>query len=278
MLKLASPLARIDNSPPLEPQAQEWESNLEPGSPRAAGPMDCWTACLHFSGIKPLQADAKDDGPCSEADQAKEIIAPSGMPITAPNRGTKATTISFMSLKSTPATNQEPTQERGTGPQPSPMTMTLEQDNQFKISQPSCPTARSFCPPGAPFRPVHFTDYPLKPKYKDYTPEKILELDLLAHIQSAIRYNHQVPWIFLTPKLFRGKSNYLPAYNIYMELPIKPKLMPASSPNLPTNHTNKLFGIVYITLMGVVDTIILAAGPWTWVGKSASYLLKLAPL
>ncbi|KAJ9074652.1 hypothetical protein DSO57_1004109 [Entomophthora muscae] len=121
---------RIDNSPPLKPQAQEQELNPEPGSPQAAGPMDRGTACLHFSGIKPPQADAKNDDPCSETDQAKEIIAPSGMAITAPNGGIKATTISFMSLKSTPATNQEPTQERGAGPQPSPMTTTLEQDNQ----------------------------------------------------------------------------------------------------------------------------------------------------
>ncbi|KAJ9050273.1 hypothetical protein DSO57_1016072 [Entomophthora muscae] len=33
-----------------------------------------------------------------------------------------------------------------------------------------------------------------------------------------------------------------------------------------------------ITLTGVMNTIIPAAGPWSWVGKSASYLLKLAPL
>ncbi|KAJ9084631.1 hypothetical protein DSO57_1022493 [Entomophthora muscae] len=42
--------------------------------------------------------------------------------------------------------------------------------------------------------------------------------------------------------------------------------MPASAPNLPTSHT------------GVIDTIIPAAGPWSWVRKSASYLLRLAPL
>ncbi|KAJ9074145.1 hypothetical protein DSO57_1009224 [Entomophthora muscae] len=63
-----------------------------------------------------------------------------------------------------------------------------------------------------------------------------------------------------------------------MEPPVTPKLMPASSPDLPTDHTSKLFGIVYITLTGVVDTIVPAAGPWSWVGKSASYLLKLALL
>ncbi|KAJ9074366.1 hypothetical protein DSO57_1007215 [Entomophthora muscae] len=152
----------------------------------------------------------------------------------------------------------------------------------YKLSSrspsPPAPLPAVFCPPGAPFGAVHFTDYPLKPKYKDYTPEKIIELDPLARIQSAVRYNRQGLWIFSTPKLFRGKFNYLPAYNVYMEPPVTPKPMPASSPNLPTNHTSKLFGIVYITLTGVVDTIVPAAGLWSWLGKSASYLLKLAPL
>ncbi|KAJ9083550.1 hypothetical protein DSO57_1033687 [Entomophthora muscae] len=63
-----------------------------------------------------------------------------------------------------------------------------------------------------------------------------------------------------------------------MELSVTPKPMPASSPGLSTDHTGKLFGIVYITLTGIIDTIILAAGLWSWVGKSFSYLFKLAPL
>ncbi|KAJ9050996.1 hypothetical protein DSO57_1008817 [Entomophthora muscae] len=50
-----------------------------------------------------------------------------------------------------------------------------------------------------------------------------------------------------------------------MEAPVTPKLMPASSPNLPTNHTGKLFGIVYIILTGVIEIIILAASLWSWV-------------
>ncbi|KAJ9065102.1 hypothetical protein DSO57_1023312 [Entomophthora muscae] len=57
-----------------------------------------------------------------------------------------------------------------------------------------------------------------------------------------------------------------------------PKPMPASSPDLLTNHSGKLFGIAYIILTGVIDTIILSAGLWSWVGNYASYLLKLAPL
>ncbi|KAJ9060798.1 hypothetical protein DSO57_1026937 [Entomophthora muscae] len=143
---------------------------------------------------------------------------------------------------------------------------------------PPVPPPAVFCPPGVPFGPVHFTEYPLKPEYKDYTPENILKLDTLACIQSAVRYNCQGPWILSTPKLFRGKFNYLPAYKLYMEPPVTPKPIPTSSFNLPINHTDKLFGIVYINLTGVIDTIIPAAGPLSWVGKSFSYLFKLTPL
>ncbi|KAJ9052916.1 hypothetical protein DSO57_1029311 [Entomophthora muscae] len=63
-----------------------------------------------------------------------------------------------------------------------------------------------------------------------------------------------------------------------MEPPVTPKPMPASAAKLPLDHTNKLFGIVYITLIGVTDTIVPAAGPWLWLGKSMSYLIKLAPI
>ncbi|KAJ9058040.1 hypothetical protein DSO57_1016562 [Entomophthora muscae] len=54
--------------------------------------------------------------------------------------------------------------------------------------------------------------------------------------------------------------------------------IPASAAELPLDHTNKLFEIVYITLTGVIDTIVPAVGPWSLVGKSMSYLIKLAPI
>ncbi|KAJ9058308.1 hypothetical protein DSO57_1013793 [Entomophthora muscae] len=59
---------RIDNFPPLEPQAQERESNPEPGLPRAAGPEDRETNRPHFSGIKPLRADVEGDNPPRKVD------------------------------------------------------------------------------------------------------------------------------------------------------------------------------------------------------------------
>ncbi|KAJ9069710.1 M-phase phosphoprotein 8 [Entomophthora muscae] len=59
---------RIDNSSLLETQAQEQESNPEPGFTQAAGPMDRGTARLHFSEVEPPQANAEDDDPPSETD------------------------------------------------------------------------------------------------------------------------------------------------------------------------------------------------------------------
>ncbi|KAJ9057739.1 hypothetical protein DSO57_1019816 [Entomophthora muscae] len=124
------PTVRIKNSSSLKTRAQEQELDLNPGFLWAARPVDHRTACLRFSRIKPLQADTKNAGPCSKTGQTKEIIAPNGKLITAPNEGTETATISFMNLNSTSMINLEPSQERGTGLQPGPMTTTLKQDNQ----------------------------------------------------------------------------------------------------------------------------------------------------
>ncbi|KAJ9084495.1 hypothetical protein DSO57_1023815 [Entomophthora muscae] len=173
---------KIDNSP-LEPQAQEQESNLEPGFPPAARPMDCGTACLSFSGVKPPQADAEDDGQTSETYQAKEIIALSGVPITTPNGVNQATTISFMSLKSTPATNQEPTQGRGIGPQPGPMTTTLEQDNQVaKLGASTNERTPRLSAILLPLDPSTQFPWPCLSKCPDDPPWKMLSLEVGCYI------------------------------------------------------------------------------------------------
>ncbi|KAJ9073409.1 hypothetical protein DSO57_1016950 [Entomophthora muscae] len=144
-----------------------------------------------------------------------------------------------------------------------------------------CPPASQpamCCPPGAPFGPVYFTEYPLKPEYKDYTANNILAWDPLARTTKLTRYNQEGPWYVTKPCLFRDKYNFLPAYQMDMEPSVTPKPMPASAAKLPLDHTNKLFVIVYITLTGVIDTIVPAAGPQSWVGKSMSYLIKSAPI
>ncbi|KAJ9055948.1 hypothetical protein DSO57_1038071 [Entomophthora muscae] len=143
---------------------------------------------------------------------------------------------------------------------------------QFSKRSPSSPVLlpADSCPPDVPFGPIYFTEYPLKPKYKEYTPERILELDPLVHIKSAVRYSCQGPWA--------SSTTFLTAYKLDMELPVTPKPMPVSLPDLPTDHTSKVFGFVYITLTGMIYPIIPAAGLWSWVGKSFSDLFKFSPL
>ncbi|KAJ9084038.1 hypothetical protein DSO57_1028242 [Entomophthora muscae] len=121
---------KIDNSSPLETQAWERDSNPGPGSLQAARPMDCWAARPCFLGIKPLQAEAPVNSQSQNTNISPTIVAPKEEPFELPNEGSDGAYVSFMSLKSSQATNQEPTQERGTVLQPSPMTTTLKQDNQ----------------------------------------------------------------------------------------------------------------------------------------------------
>ncbi|KAJ9060399.1 hypothetical protein DSO57_1031310 [Entomophthora muscae] len=120
----------IDNSSSLETWV--WERELNPNLD-SFGPPGLWTAeppaCV-FLGLCPHKLIPSILTHAEKKRQTKEIIAPNGVLITAPNGGTDLETISFSNSKSTPATNQELTQERGTGPRPGFMTSTLKQDNQ----------------------------------------------------------------------------------------------------------------------------------------------------
>ncbi|KAJ9086931.1 hypothetical protein DSO57_1038444 [Entomophthora muscae] len=135
-----------------------------------------------------------------------------------------------------------------------------------------------YCLPGAPFGPVYFTEYLLKPKYREYTANNILAQDLLARTTELIGYNQEGPWYVTKPHLFRDKYNFLSAYQIDMKSPFSPKQIFSSVAGLPLDSTNKLFGIVCITLTEVIDTIVPAVGSWSWVGKSIFCLIKLAPI
>ncbi|KAJ9078118.1 hypothetical protein DSO57_1010050 [Entomophthora muscae] len=53
-------------------------------------------------------------------------------------------------------------------------------------SRPPAPLPTVGCLPGAPYGPIHFTEYPLKPKYKDFTFEKIIEQDCLVQKKKKI--------------------------------------------------------------------------------------------
>ncbi|KAJ9089411.1 hypothetical protein DSO57_1013350 [Entomophthora muscae] len=107
----------IDNSFPLEAQAQGRDSNPDPEFLQATSPKDQGATCLRFLGL------------------SSRIIAPNKGTINIPNGGNKISTISFMSLKATPVANQDSPPGEGTGLQPNPMTTALKQDNQLVNSR-----------------------------------------------------------------------------------------------------------------------------------------------
>ncbi|KAJ9083932.1 hypothetical protein DSO57_1029492 [Entomophthora muscae] len=190
LFKVVPIISGIDNSSSLETQAWEQGSNPKPGFLWAAGPVDCGTAHPRFSGIKPPQVDTKNVGPCSEKNQTKEVIAPNGRLITAPNGGTDLATISFMNLNSTPTTNQEPTQGRGTGLQPGPMTTTLEQDNQVaKLGVTTNERTPGLSAILLPLDPSPQFPRPCLSQCPDDPPWKMLSLEVGCYIDQRILHS-----------------------------------------------------------------------------------------
>ncbi|KAJ9054119.1 hypothetical protein DSO57_1017932 [Entomophthora muscae] len=42
--------------------------------------------------------------------------------------------------------------------------------------------------------------------------------------------------------------------------------------------STQLFGVLYITLTGLVDFVVPNSGPWSLLGQSISYIINLAPI
>ncbi|KAJ9087230.1 hypothetical protein DSO57_1035170 [Entomophthora muscae] len=53
---------------------------------------------------------------------------------------------------------------------------------------------------------------------------------------------------------------------------------PMETPTAAKTTSNQLFGVLYITLTGIVDTMVPNLGPWSLLGQSVSYIIKLAPI
>ncbi|KAJ9065122.1 hypothetical protein DSO57_1023005 [Entomophthora muscae] len=50
------------------------------------------------------------------------------------------------------------------------------------------------------------------------------------------------------------------------------------TPTAEETTSTQLFGVLYITLTGMVDSMIPTYGPWSLLGQSMSYVIKLAPI
>ncbi|KAJ9090544.1 hypothetical protein DSO57_1001513 [Entomophthora muscae] len=145
--------------------------------------------------------------------------------------------------------------------------------------QPSEPPQALYCPPGAPFGPVHFTKYPPNPAYAKFNLENILLADPLARTRETKTICREGKWYVRPPRLFKDKYNYLPAYFVPMTPPVTPR---PDRPLEPTaaakTASTQLFGVLYITLTGLVDSMVPNSGPWFLLGQSISYIIKLAPI
>ncbi|KAJ9048721.1 hypothetical protein DSO57_1031988 [Entomophthora muscae] len=51
---------------------------------------------------------------------------------------------------------------------------------------------------------------------------------------------------------------------------------PLEPPAAAKTTSTQLFGVLYITLTGLMDSMVPNSGPWSFLGQSASYIIKLA--
>ncbi|KAJ9086193.1 hypothetical protein DSO57_1006704 [Entomophthora muscae] len=133
--------------------------------------------------------------------------------------------------------------------------------------QPTNPTQALYRPPGAPFGPVHFTKYPPNPAYAECDLETILIADPLVRNRETEYIGCNGKWYKRPPMLFKDKYNYLPAYFVPMTPPLTPQPnRPIETPTTAETMTTQLFGILYITLTGMVDSMVPTSGPWSLLG------------
>ncbi|KAJ9087351.1 hypothetical protein DSO57_1034248 [Entomophthora muscae] len=119
----------IDNSFPLETQAQEWDSNPDPGFLQAASPMDQGPACPRFPETEPLQAEAPAKSQSQNISAGLTIMMPKEELLKLPNEGRESSSVNFMNLKSSCVTNQIQLPKENTGFRPNPVTTAQNQEN-----------------------------------------------------------------------------------------------------------------------------------------------------
>ncbi|KAJ9073424.1 hypothetical protein DSO57_1016660 [Entomophthora muscae] len=145
--------------------------------------------------------------------------------------------------------------------------------------QPADPTQALYRPPGAPFGPVHFTKYLPNPACAEYNLETILIANPLARTRETEYIGRKGNRYKRLPRLFKYKYNYLPAYFVPMTLSLTPqpnRLI--ETPTAAETTFTQLFGVLYITLTGMMDSMVPISGPWSLLGQFMSYIIKLAPI
>ncbi|KAJ9051065.1 hypothetical protein DSO57_1008328 [Entomophthora muscae] len=84
----------------------------------------------------------------------------------------------------------------------------------------------------------------------------------------------------LVPYLAKILPHFLGLYNF---VPMTPPPTPRpdcllETPSAAKTTSTQLFGVLYITLTGLVDSMVHNLGPWPLLRKSVFYIIKLAPI
>ncbi|KAJ9054963.1 hypothetical protein DSO57_1009120 [Entomophthora muscae] len=134
-------------------------------------------------------------------------------------------------------------------------------------------------PPGAPFGLVHFTKYPPNPAYSEFTLEGILIHDPKAKTRETENVYREGIKVTIPPLLFQDKYNFWPAYLVPMTPPLtlRPD-HPQESVATNESTSTQIFGVMYITLTMLIDSMVPVSRPWAFLGKLLSYIVKLAPI
>ncbi|KAJ9067779.1 hypothetical protein DSO57_1035727 [Entomophthora muscae] len=149
----------------------------------------------------------------------------------------------------------------------------------YPTQEPADQLPKLYCPPRAPFGLVHFTEYPPNLAYSEFTLEEILIYNPEARTRKTETIYREGIKITRPLLLFRNKYNYLPAYLVPMTPPLtlQPNCLKESVAAKKSTST-QIFGVMYITLTGLIGSMVPASGPWALRGKFLSYIVKLAPI
>ncbi|KAJ9083361.1 hypothetical protein DSO57_1035442 [Entomophthora muscae] len=115
--------------------------------------------------------------------------------------------------------------------------------------------------------------------YSELTLEEILIYDPEICIRETELIDCEETWITVQPLLFCDKYNYLPAYLVPMTPPLTPwPDCPQKSVATSESTSTQIFGVMYITLTSLIDSMVPTSRPWDILRKSLSYIVKLAPI
>ncbi|KAJ9083281.1 hypothetical protein DSO57_1036239 [Entomophthora muscae] len=115
--------------------------------------------------------------------------------------------------------------------------------------------------------------------YSEFTLEEILIHNPKARTRETEVLYREGTKIIWPPLLFRDKYNFRPAYLVPMTPPhtLRPN-RPQESVATNESTSIQIFGVMYITLTGLIDFMVPMSRPWAVLGKLVSYIVKLAPI